>query len=223
MEGDEIKVPVIHVQTGGEGGGELHRTASPVDDPGAAADGVQFLIGGVVQVDLKLQRLVCADQFQGGAVLLSTPGGGQARQGRLAGVDGVGAVGQIAGPEALLRLHAQAALPVVSQAAAGVFRGQITQEVQLIAVILEGRSGRIQPQQMTHGGIRDPAAIVHMPQESGLVCKGDQVGGARGVQTECPLLLVKRNTHKTVLPYCRVMVFGVLLPNHTRFVPVCQC
>ena len=37
---------------------------------------------------------------------------------------------------------------------------------------------------------RDPAAIVHVPQESGLVCKGDQIGGARGIQTECPLLLV---------------------------------
>jgi hypothetical protein len=39
-----------------------------------------------------------------------------------------------------------------------------------------------------------------MPQEPLLVYKGDQVGGAGGIQTEHALLLEIGNTHKTVLP-----------------------
>ena len=195
VEGDEVKILVVHVQTGGKGGGEGDGLAAAVLDPRAAADHVQLLKGCVQQGNLQVQIPVMAPQLQCGAVPFAAVGGGQAGEGGLAAVDFVGQVGQAAGPVALRRLRLEAALPEVSQAVAGILHRQTAHQVRLPPIVPEVHSPGGQAQEVSHVVIGNPPAVVRVAQKALLIYDADEIGGTGGVQTEHPLLLVVINTH----------------------------
>ena len=199
MEGDQIKIFIVHIQTGAQDFFKIQLLRPFIDRYNAADDGVGVLEGAVAQEDFQPDQPIPQDDCQSlrsSCGFLPGKGGGHSRKGRFIVHELIALIGQLAGVVSSFVSYLQAGVPEITRTPGRILEAEAVHKADLVLFVQEVI--RLLPlrsaEQIKSVAVLHPRSIIHVSQIF-VLHNAHKIGGVGSVDLKNFLFVANLDCH----------------------------